>query len=245
MISTQDRTRRISDGQLRLAAAQHRTCVGRRCGFKCGRAVAYRPVVAYPSLGGPVLSRQRHIARRSVRQQGSAERPARRIGHIVRSPEAVERTRIRLARRHDIIRSELAVAVGLGLRRRARNAQVTWVGHCWRSSRRRRRPRRHIPRWWWRSRGLPRRRRRRARSGRFSRFLPLARCVATAFLLETRSSSTLLFVSRWRWWRRRCSRRRRRGSRGQWWRGRLGHEAAPVVRSLAGGALPELRAGLL
>ena len=231
----------MSHDWIEYAVAQ--TPRSHRRGLKSECAVAYRPVVAYPSLGGPVLSRQRHIARRSVRQQGSAERPARRVGHIVRSPEAVERTRIRLARRHDIIRSELAVAVGLGLRRRARDAQVARVRHCWRSSRRRRRPRRHIPRWW-RSRGLPRRRGRRARSGRFSRFLPLARCVATAFLLETRSSSTLLFVGRWRWWRRRCSRRRRRGSRGQWrWR-RLGDEAAPVVR-LAGGALPELRAGLL
>ena len=191
-----------------------------------------------------MLSRQRHIARRSVRQQGSAERPARRVSHIVRSPEAVERTRIRLARRHDIIRSELAVAVGLGLGRRARNAQVARIWHCWRSSRRRRWPRRHIPCWWWRPRGLSRRRGRRARSGCFFRFLPLARCVATSFFLEARSSSTCLFVGRGRWWRRRCSRRRRRGSRGQWrWR-RLGDEAAPVVR-LAGGALPELRAGLL
>ena len=228
----------------RIEYAIEQTPRSHRRGLKSECAVAYRPVVAYPSLGGPVLSRQRHIARRSVRQQGSAERPARRVGHIIRSPEAVERTRIRLARRHNIVRSELAVAVGLGLGRRARNAQVARVGRCWRSSRRWRRPRRHIPRWWWRSRGLPRRRRRRARSGRFSRFLPLARCVATAFLLETRSSSTLLFVGRWRWWRRRCSRRRRRGSRGQRrWR-RLGDEAAPVVR-LAGGALPELRAGLL
>ena len=184
-----DRACRISDGELSLAAAQHGTRVGRRRGLKSECAVAYRPVVAYPSLGGPVLSRQRHIARRSVRQQGSAERPARCVGHIVRSPEAVERTRIRLARRHDIVRSELAVAVGLGLRRRARNAQVARVRHCWRSSRRRRRPRRHIPRWWWRSRGLPRRRGRRARSGCFFRFLPLACCVATAFLLEARSSS--------------------------------------------------------
>ena len=160
-----------------------------RRGLKSECAVAYRPVVAYPSLGGPVLSRQRHIARRSVRQQGSAERPARRVGHIVRSPEAVERTRIRLARRHDIIRSELAVAVGLGLGRRARNAQVARIWHCWRSSRRRRWPRRHIPCWWWRPRGLSRRRGRRARSGCFFRFLPLARCVATAFLLEACSSS--------------------------------------------------------
>ena len=191
-----------------------------------------------------MLSRQRHIARRSVRQQGSAERPARRVGHIIRSPEAVERTRIRLARRHDIVRSELAVAVGLGLGRRARDAQVARVGHCWRSSRRRRRPRRHTPRWWWRSRGLPRRRGRRARSGCFFRFLPLARCDATAFFLQARSSSTCFLVGRWRWRRRWCSRRRRRGPRGQRRRGRLGHEAAPVVR-LAGGALPELRAGLL
>ena len=191
-----------------------------------------------------MLSRQRHIARRSVRQQGSAERPARRVGHIVRSPEAVEGSSVRLARRHNIVRSELAVAVGLGLGRRARDAQVARVGRCWRSSRRWRRPRRHIPRWWWRPQWMPRRRGRRARSGCFFRFLPLARCVATAFFLKARSSSTLLFVGRWRWWRRRCSRRRRRGSRGQWrWR-RLGDEAAPVVR-LAGGALPELRAGLL
>ena len=212
MISAQDRTRRISDGQLRLPAPQHGTRVWRRRGLKSECAVAYRPVVAYPSLGGPVLSRQRHIARRSVRQQGSAERPARRIGHIVRSPEAVERTRIRLARRHDIVRSELAVAVGLGLGRRARNAQVARVGRCWRSSRRWRRPRRHIPRWRWRSRGLPRRRGRRARNGCFFRFLPLARCVATPFLFEARSSPTRFFVGRGRRRRRRrCSRRRRRG----------------------------------
>ena len=231
----------MSHDRIEYAIAQ--TPRSHRRGLKSECAVAYRPVVAYPSLGGPVLSRQRHIARRSVRQQGSAERPARRVGHIIRSPEAVERTRIRLARRHDIIRSELAVAVGLGLGRRARNAQVARVGRCWRSSRRRRRPRRHIPRWW-RSRGLPRRRGRRARNGRFSCFLPLARCVATAFLLETRSSSTLLFVGRERWWRRRCSRRGRRGPRGQRRRRRLGDEAAAVVR-LARGALPELRAGLL
>ena len=123
---------------------------GRMCnqrGLECGCAVAYRPVVAYPSLGGPVLSRQRHIARRSVRQQGSAERPTRRVGDIVRSPEAVECPRIRLARRHDIVRSELAVTVGLRLGGRARNAQIARIGRCWRSSLRWRRPRRHIPRW--------------------------------------------------------------------------------------------------
>ena len=243
MISTQDRTRRISDGQLRLPAPQHGTCVGRGRGLKSECAVAYRPVVAYPSLGGPVLSRQRHIARRSVRQQGGAKRSSRRIGHIVRSPEAVERTRIRLARRHDIIRSELAVAVGLCLRRRARNAQIARVGRCWRSSRRRRWPRRHIPRWW-RSRGLPRRRWWCARNGRFSRFLPVSRRSTASFLLEARSSSPCFLVGRQRWrWRRR-GRRGRRGPRGQRrWR-RLGDEAAAVVR-LAGGALPELRAGLL
>ena len=233
----------LSHDRIEYAITQTPRSHGR--GLKSECAVAYRPVVAYPSLGGPVLSRQRHIARRSVRQQGSAERPARRVGHIVRSPEAVERTRIRLARRHDIIRSELAVAVGLGLGRRARNAQVARVGRCWRSSRRWRRPRRHIPRWRWRSRGLPRRRGRRARNGCFFRFLPVS-CRSTAsFLLEAGRSPACFFVGRERWWWRRRGRRRgRRGPRGQRRRGRLGHEAAPVVR-LAGGALPELRAGLL
>jgi hypothetical protein len=215
-------------------------------GLKSECAVAYSPVVAYPRLRGPVLSRHRHVACSSIRQECRTERPARRVGNIVSSPEAVERPRIRLARRHDIVRSELAVAVGLGLGSGTRNAQVARVGRCWRSSRRRRRPRRHTPRWWWR--GLPRRRGRRARNGCFFRFLPLARCVATPFFLEARGSSTCFLVGSRSgcscdWRRRRCS-RRRRGPWGQWWRGRLGHEAAPVVR-LAGGALPELRAGLL
>ena len=61
-----DRTCRISDGELSLAPTKHRTRVGRRRGLKCGRAVALRSVVELTRLRCSVLSRQRHIARRSV-----------------------------------------------------------------------------------------------------------------------------------------------------------------------------------
>ena len=164
-----------------------------------------------------MLSRQRHIARRSVRQQGSAERPARRVGDIVRSPEAVERARIRLARRHDIVRSELAVAVGLGLGRRARNAQIARVGRCWRSSRRRRRPRRDISRWWWRPRWMSRRRGRRARNGCFFRFLPVSRRSCDVVSSRGAQQFACFLVGRGRWLPAAAARRsrgRRRGPRG-------------------------------